>query len=635
MNTPSTSHPANKRRALQLRMPVFVVIVAGCALVMWAWKYNRANQNVAKATVTLRLDELSRSNDPKTRQNAALSLGDTPSDLAAETLEPLLIAATRDRVPAVRGAAATALSRVLTGGAWERSGREMADQIERALPTLVGLLDDPDPTVRALVTDALGTTVANLARVRQGKIDAEMAYVAKALLNSLSVDHDAKVRAQAAEALGALKFQWPATTSPSAKIVTNFQVSPDPALVLPALERAIKNDDSRLVRSALVLPLFKYHPKPDEAPPILLSILRRKNDTPVNETILVVLANGWGLPTKPSIWSNSDDLWTIAVDYVANGTRIERHNAHNLIIGSLGPPPRSVAPVLGGLLKDPNIPDREEIAFRLANLPTNGNWTLLTLTNKGVGSLKERAVAELDYGLCGYAIVLSLLKPEPDELLEVRRALVANLDRLMRERRTALPKSPSVDETSLASTDDPREFAAILANFGPQAADVVPELIDLFHGFHEPNWRDMIADILTHIGPGASAALPALKERADAELRLHDGRPIQSYFGMFSARTIPILAAASAMIAIDPRAPETRSLFVPMATVAASSQSMKYRLAARDWLRSMVSLDPSLLDQLNDAARATADPQRRDDLVRISRELAAVGVAPEDEPNAP
>jgi HEAT repeat protein len=635
MNAPSIDHSASKRRALQLRMPVFVVIVAGCALVMWAWKYNRANLNVAKATLSLRLDELSRSDDPKMRRNAALTLGDTPSELAAEALEPLLIAATRDPEPGVRGAAATALSRVLSGGAWERSAQEMADQIDRTLPTLVGLMDDPDPMVRALVADALGTTVTNLARVRQGKIDAEMSLVTKTLVNSLSEDRDANVRVQAAEALGTLRFQWPAATSPSAKIVTNFQVSPDPAIVLPALERAIKNDDSRLVRSALVLPLAKYHPKPDEAPPILLNILRRKNDTPVNETILVLLANGWGLPTKPAIWSNSDDLWTITVDYLADGTRIERHNAGKMITNSLGPPPQSVVPVLLDLLKDPNTPDRETIVFHLANLPTKGNWAFMALMSKGMESLKVTAIAELNHGRCGSAMVLSLLKPEPDDLLEVRRALVANLDRSIRERRTVSPKPSSAGETPLAISGDPRDFAVALANFGPQAADVVPELLEIFHDSPEPRWRDIIADIFMAIGPDASAALPALKERAVAEIRLRDGQPIPGYAGTLSIRAIPIFAAAVAMSAIDPNSSETRSLFVPMATVAVSSRRVEYQRAAWDWLLNMVKLDPSLLDQLDDAAHATSDLQLRDDLLKLTRKLAPPEVAPEDERNAP
>ena len=642
MNTSTPSTPSKKHRALQLRMPVFVVIVAGCALVMWAWKYNRANQNIDHATMTLHLNELSRSKNPETRRKAAIVLADTPTELAAETLEPLLIAATRDADPGVRGEAVSALSSVLTGSAWERSGAEMADQVDRALPTLVSLLDDADSSVRAQTAGVLGVTMKNLVQARAGKADAEMDLVTKALLKRLRQEPDVPVRIVILDALKDMIVSIDVSTNPRSKNRA-LVVTPDRNLVYPALDEAFKRDASGTVRwsmasqfhyeifdseddfggssvsvrEMLVPLLIDFHPTRDQIPPILMTTLRRKNDRRLKGTILDVIV--FQLPliaTKLKLSRDqAEELWVIAVDLLRHPSVDDEFYTSRHLPYSLGPPPDSVVPALIAFLANPNIDNRDETASLLmARQPKPDAAALGQMARV----LSEDTIHSLFQDNYENANILSILNVETDESPHIRRVLVAKLG----------------EAISLTRTEDNGQsvIAEILSRFGPHAADVTPELIALFRKTPEPHWRDAFSDIFLHIGPAARAALPLLKERADSEIRLQDGRTLVMLTYLGERVTRPLLLSSFAMFAIDPQAPETRSLIVPIATLAENSDDIRYRQAARDWLLKMIELDPSVVRLLKNAPQSTTDPQARAELLRELSEIAADAKGERDAP---
>jgi hypothetical protein len=634
MNTPSISHPANKRRALQLRMPVFVVIVAGCALVMWAWKYNRANQNAAKSTMTIALKKLSRDVDPRVRRESALAVGDSPPEFAAEAVEPLLIAAAQDADPRVRSAAVRGLDHILWTMAQTPGGEEAAAQIDRVLPSWIALLDDPNPQVRTQLLTALGKTVANLARLRNGKVDSEIADATKLLLKVLHQEPESSVRLAAVNALLAMRVEVKVPKQPLSRKPIFITVTPDPRLVEPALVAAFEREANQQIRYRLVYPLFAFHPTPDEAPPRVLAVLPQERDEGIRTAVFRSLANPWELHRNfKGTWTNSDEIWPILLTALRDGSKFHRILVET--IPYLGPPPPSQAATLVEFLTLPGIPRRDAFAVALANLAARSNTPDAATMQRAAESVGTLALTELKEKEFEAALTLSLLWTEAAPSLEVRRALVQSLRHAIHAERSMPTRDIRVIGQSTGFNCGPNEVTGILANFGPSAADIMPDLMALYRETPETGWQDMMAHIFQQIGPGARAALPLLKERAEAEIHANDGQPMEILVTFTTNQRTPLLISAAAMSAIDPNSLETRSLFVPMATFAVSSHNVAYQQAARDWLHSMVSLDPSLLDQLNDAAHASADPQRRDDLLKISRELAAVGAASEDESNAP
>jgi HEAT repeat protein len=585
--------------------------------------------------MTIALKKLSRDVDPRVRRESALAVGDSPPEFAAEAVEPLLIATAQDADPRVRSAAVRGLDHILWTMAQTPGGEEAAAQIDRVLPSWIALLDDPDPQVRTQLLTALGKTVANLARLRNGKVDSEIADATKLLLKVLHQEPESSVRLAAVNALLAMRVEVKVPKQPLSRKPNFITVTPDPRLVEPALVAALERETNQQIRYRLVYPLFAFHPTPDEAPPRVLAMLPQERDEGIRTAVFRSLANPWELHRNfKGTWTNSDEIWPILLTALRDGSKFHR----TLIIEALpylGPPPPSEAATLIEFLTLPGIPRRDAFAVALANLAARSNMPDAATMQRAAESVGTLALAELKEKEFEAALTLSLLWTEAAPSLEVRRALVQSLRHAIHAERSMPTRDIRVIGQSTGFNCGPNEVTGILANFGPFAADIVPELMALYRETPEAGWQDMMAHIFQQIGPGARAALPLLKERAEAEIHANDGQPMEILVTFTTNQRTPLLISAIAMSAIDPNSPETRSLFVPMATFAVSSHNVAYQQAARDWLLNMVSLDPSLFDTLNDAARAAAIPQRGDDLLKLYRELAPTEFAPGDEPNAP
>ncbi len=174
--------PARPRRwldrAFQIRLPFFMLFVAGSAVAFWGWKYRAANLDPQGSFLY--------------HQMGVLSRGDATARLtAAESL----------------------------GSAW-------ADHLPIALPALLNAARDPDARVRRAVIVSLGTAISGAARAREGRIGPEIDAATPALVAALA-DRDAPVREAAARTLNLLKGEFvkpPKATRPPTAVAGTSEV---------------------------------------------------------------------------------------------------------------------------------------------------------------------------------------------------------------------------------------------------------------------------------------------------------------------------------------------------------------------------------------------------------------------------
>jgi hypothetical protein len=301
---------------------------------------------------------------------------------------------------------------------------------------------------------------------------------------------------------------------------------------------------------------------------------------------------------------------------------------------TLSLPPASIVPSLVDLLPNPNIPSRDELALMLLNSRNKPGADVLRPAAEVLG---KDTLRELPLDIYGSAMILSILRVETEECPKVRQVLVSHLRRAMKETdfRTDPGSSMTLIAGDIINTEiGPSTIAGILANFGPAAGDVVPELVNLFSENPTLQSRDTLAGIFLRVGPAAREALPALKARAEAETHLRS-RPPESTAQTFSTKyENPDLVYAEAMFSIDPRAAETRSLVVPMAVLAQNGDDTSRRQAARSWLEGMIQLDSSLIHEIEQAASSSTEPQIRAALLGISQALSQSQTSPEGGPSA-
>ncbi len=142
------------QRAFQVRLASLIVLVAGSALVIEAWKYSRGYADPERAWVSIHIRALG---DPQagTRVAAVYELGKVRGPNMRQVV-PALLGALRDEDTPVRIAAAHALGWTI-GGSAGLLGDDVAGEIREVTPALIAAVGDKDPRVRAAAAGSLGS----------------------------------------------------------------------------------------------------------------------------------------------------------------------------------------------------------------------------------------------------------------------------------------------------------------------------------------------------------------------------------------------------------------------------------------------------------------------------------------------
>ncbi len=240
--TPSRRTP---RRMLQLRLPFLMVLVAGSALIIWAWKFRDENRDMRRSFMSIQIHDLAHGK-ARERRFAAESLGDTSPD-----------------------------------------------ELGLVLPALAAGSRDVDADVRRASIDSLKKVIPRAAESRNGAVSEEIALVTPVLLVALK-DKDPKVRSEAAQAVAWIQGQVNSPTSPKP-----VPYGPDPRRVLPALVEAMKDRDA-VVRAEAILAFCRLAPATEDVPAELAAAIAGEIPDDYHTHISLCL-------DRP--WRNADVLW--------------------------------------------------------------------------------------------------------------------------------------------------------------------------------------------------------------------------------------------------------------------------------------------------------------------------------------
>jgi hypothetical protein len=228
MSTRASRKSALWQQIFSVRLSGLIVIVAGCALVIEAWKYHRDNLDPDRATTTFYLRRL---------------------------------AGGPDRVEA-----AHALCRV------------RGQEVRRVVPALIDAMGDRDKGVRAAATEAVGRLIEINAPLLQGEVADEIAAARPRVIAALD-DKEALVRRAAVRALPDLSIpRVPPTAMPSGVVTAPGYgpLGPDPKTLRPLVERATRDPDP-WVREASMWSYVRLHRPRDDVPEGVFTAL--KSDT--------------------------------------------------------------------------------------------------------------------------------------------------------------------------------------------------------------------------------------------------------------------------------------------------------------------------------------------------------------------
>jgi hypothetical protein len=157
---PQPAAPTKHRwfdRMFQIRLPVFVLIVAGCALVCWAYLFNIRYRNLELSLISHQIDTLRTSSIASERRGAAMQLDSVPAARLSEAV-PVLMKGLRDSDASVRRASAGSLATSVLRYYGDTKG-ELPPECDAVSLALVGSLSDSDASVRAAAARALESLV--------------------------------------------------------------------------------------------------------------------------------------------------------------------------------------------------------------------------------------------------------------------------------------------------------------------------------------------------------------------------------------------------------------------------------------------------------------------------------------------
>ncbi len=365
-----------------------------------------------------------------------------------------------------------------------------------AVPALTKALGDEDELVRAKAADSLAC------------FGPEAKPAAAALIQAARND-DAWVRARCLEAL--------------------YFIGLEPCIAVPLLVEALRDSDDS-VRKAAAYALGDYGPAAAEAIGPLIKIFAEEKSERQLEIVETLGRIGVkAVPQLAAILRSEEPELRRAAARAIEEIGPEAADAVPALIGLLGDEDEqacSSASRALGLIGSPAIPALTE-ALRDPNPAIRGgaagvfgwrDWiddkaklpvpTLLEAMQDEDAQVR----VQIAYSLAGCVqadgdqVLVALIDALDDLNTEVRRAAVVSLGQLGERAAPAVPKLRRLLDDS--SPDDWWDLLPIIAEIGPGAADLVPDLVGLLDETHFRRYS--AARALGEIGPAAEEAVPAL-----------------------------------------------------------------------------------------------------------------------------
>ncbi len=457
-------------RKYQIRLPVFMLIVAGVALILSAWKFRTQNADMQASWISLQLSALANGSADE-RLGAAQLLDIVPAEQVEEVI-PALTSATFDkeakvRVVAIKSLAAVISSRFESTKGILPSGRDVA------VNRLLACLSDPDAAVRTEAIKALvtieqtinvpspdGTTRA----VRLGPDSDRVVPVLLSLIND-------PLPSVAIEAIRAFRSKFDA----------------DAKTVIQALKLRSKEGDLR-TREEAVIALGAVLYRNGEPTTALMELLSEA--PPVSVRLATISAIGYPWSGQGGRWKDAGK----AAEFLAQRLKAGDPKERSALIAALC---------------ELGITPSHAISALIEILDTDDE-ILLSFTSQAIQNAK----------------------PAPIEALPALARAAANQSRLKQPLRTAeaiiviSPASPEAkamvpllsEQLLRRGESGPRRDAAVaLMGLGPNAAPAVPALRSVLADV-DWNIRQTAATALGMIGPAAKEALPELGQLAQNQV---------------------------------------------------------------------------------------------------------------------
>lgn len=498
----ATHRPLIDCRA-RVRLSFLMVVVALAGVVFWAYRFRRENADSSQAFLWVQIGELS-SFDAKDRVAAAEMLGNVGGDDAAS-----------------------------------------------ALPRLIAAMRDPDASVRRASTKSLAQVVRGLPRRRMATIDAEMSSAVPPLVAALS-DADATVRAEAAAGLAHLSDDFH-FNDPKTFVRRIIRINPDPALAVPALERAASDPDAEVRRSA-IRALGRIAPKEGDSPAILMGLLLGDPDPKIRSEAGQALVQPW---------NDAPRLWSPLVRRMVAKPKDEGAAAIGWSLNNLGLPPLDSLSMLLEAVQTDGSPARRSMPTALASFGIQASPALPRLLEIARVEMRQNG----NFNAAQAIALIDPTSPEARAVLDIAAEQLHN------------------------NTGDADLWFPIIITFGPHASPLVPELTVLLERPVTSSSHCLAAQALGRIGPKAAAALPALARAAT------DGRTIRSPF------------AAKNMLLIDPQSPQAMTLATPYGFLMVDGGVL--RKSAEFQLARIMPLLPETVTDLRKTASGPSSPEQR------------------------
>lgn len=395
--------------------------------------------------------------------------------------------------------AVTALTKALkaedTALRWHaaRSLGEVGVAAAPAADALVAVLSDADARVRANAARSLGQLGAGASRAVPALVKA-------------TTDSEPLVRRAAVHALLELK--------PDKKLISDLVVKlledPHPSVVLPALATLSEN--------------------PQGAVPILIAALKSEKARYWATVGLTEL----GVKAAPAVSA----LTGVLTD---NRPQVRMHAA--LALGEIGPQAHSAADGLIKALEDEQMSVRYAAAYALGRIGKKESLAALETAAKSedvmLKLLASVALAEItpDNRKVVEQAVDAILSAMQSKEAGIRLAAVRSMIRLKAPSELVRP----VMEQAFGDLD-PQVVADVMNALVAQGAAAVPRVIN---GLKSEKLRVPAVQVLTRIGPGAQAAVPALIEamKSDNEEFRRDVHLALAAIGPAAAPAVPALTA--------------------------------------------------------------------------------------------
>lgn len=542
----------DRDRMFQMRLPVFVVAVAGCALICWAWIFHRDHTDPDRVMTKRHIATL-RGSSAAGRVFAAQSLDGIPPALFDEGAVALM-AAVKDPDAKVRGAAVRSLATSLVFY-FQVTGGELPPRRDAATLAILEALRDHDGAVRASARLALDILLRDvpLRNYARGAVKLDP-KVANGTLRSLLDDPDPTTALAAFRAMRA--------------------IGADPALMFAALKRLAREADAS-GRREIVAPLAEAL-RARHAPADTFLSLLGDADEEVRGAVAPLLALGWG---------DDPRVARALTDRLKDATPAERE-ALVSALASLPSVPADAVPTL--------------VEF-LSHLPTarvyRADGRLIGLTAQAIAQAIRKAPPEAaraalprlfraSLGVNGKALrglveAIFAIDPRSEEAHEVQVRLV----RVLRRR-------PNGDLAAQA--------AELLALAAPIASDEAIEA--LTEAVKDTDRQVFYAAMgtLRSIGRIAEGAAPRLIRQARQDI--DDGVVPAPLLGL--------------LVEFGPESPEVAALLIRVARMAEFPESDHERRDASAFLKSLSGRGRKLLPALRAArAAADANGRAQADAV--------------------